>query len=628
MSDAPDAAPTRHTHRSARGAVALVAVLLVAHAVLAGLSVSRQSPTFDEPLGVASAIAATWDGDYRIDYEHPPLWKYWAALPNAGTNTRGAAVAQAGAELSTNPMAKWGWTEALLFRGGNDGLRSVARSRAMMLAGSVFLGILIAAWTWRLGGPVAAVFATAFFAFDPNFLAHGPLVKNDVPVALASVAVVAATWALGRRLTVGRVIALGIVCGAAVTTKLSALLLAPIVVLLVLGRALLPGAWEAALGPRRRNSLVSIPAKLAAAGVTVLIVAVVAYGVVWAVYRLRYSATPDGRASIDVGQIVRIEALRAFYANDPDRRPSEEELAAWDPGRTARALLFARDHRLLPEAFLAGLLFTGRTALGEWTYVLGEKSFGAPWYYFPVAILVKTPLATLVGVGAGVLFLVWKARSQRAFRDPELRWTILCLAIVPVVLLGVAIASPMGLGIRYLLPAYPFAFIGIGLAAHKVWKDNRGVNRAVPVLLVLALVAETVAAFPHYIPFFNLASGGARGGFALLGDSNLDWGQDLPLLAQWQRDHADEDLYLAYFGTTPPEAYGIRYHPMAGGYTGGRPAEVPRSRCVIAISATKLQGIYERSDPHAAFRDSRPLEVLGGSIYLFRFDPAASGVAR
>ena len=40
-------------------------------------------------------------------------------------------------------------------------------------------------WAWRLNGPVAAAISVAVFSFDPNFLGHAPLVKNDVPIALA-----------------------------------------------------------------------------------------------------------------------------------------------------------------------------------------------------------------------------------------------------------------------------------------------------------------------------------------------------------------------------------------------------------------------------------------------------------
>src|SRR5436190_22049742 len=61
--------------------IAICAVLLAQFAVMAWLAVSRESATYDEPLSVVSAYAGTEMGDYRLDFEHPPLWWCcaWAA---------------------------------------------------------------------------------------------------------------------------------------------------------------------------------------------------------------------------------------------------------------------------------------------------------------------------------------------------------------------------------------------------------------------------------------------------------------------------------------------------------------------------------------------------------------------
>src|SRR3954464_14467853 len=65
--------------------IAFCAVLLTQYAVMAWLAVSRESATYDEPLSVVSAYAGTEMGDYRLDFEHPPLWKYWAWAANFGS---------------------------------------------------------------------------------------------------------------------------------------------------------------------------------------------------------------------------------------------------------------------------------------------------------------------------------------------------------------------------------------------------------------------------------------------------------------------------------------------------------------------------------------------------------------
>ena len=143
--------------------------------------------------------------------------------------------------------------------------------------------------------------------------------------------------------------------------------------------------------------------------------------------------------------------------------------------------------------------------------------------------------------------------------------------------------------------------------------------------LLVLLAVESLSAFPDFLPFFNVAVGGARGGFYLLSDSNLDWGQDLPALAAWQDRHPGRPLYLAYFGNADPASYGIRYHNLPAGYRYGPPPEsLPaRGPATVAISASILQGLYgrpEAGNAYAPFRDRSPDEVLGGSIYLFDLD--------
>ena len=109
----------------------------------------------------------------------------------------------------------------------------------------VILGAIIAWWAWRLAGAVAAVVATAAFCLDPNFLAHTPLIKNDVAITLMFVGLMAIVWLLGERVTIWRGIAAGLLLGAAITTKFSGILGIPVLMIALCSRALLPQPWTA-----------------------------------------------------------------------------------------------------------------------------------------------------------------------------------------------------------------------------------------------------------------------------------------------------------------------------------------------------------------------------------------------
>ena len=205
------------------------------------------------------------------------------------------------------------------------------------------------------------------------------------------------------------------------------------------------------------------------------------------------------------------------------------------------------------------------------------------------------------------------------------RWAILCLTIPPTVYLLSAIRTNLNIGVRHIFPIVPFLMIAIALAASVAWKRWGKPARIVSLSLAALLIAETLFAFPNYISFFNVALGGPRGGIRLLSDSNLDWGQDLPALARWQKEHGDVPVRLSYFGTTEPSAYGVRYQKI-------RP--LPRNqRVVLAISATTLQGIYMNGEYeqykqlYERIQKTCPLiDVLGGTIYLFDYDPARDRV--
>src|SRR5204863_3054509 len=113
-------------------------------------------------------------------------------------------------------------------------------------------------------------------------------------------------------------------------------------------------------------------------------------------------------------------------------------------------------------------------------------------------------------------------------------------------------------------------------------------------------------------------------------DSNLDWGQGLPELKAYMDREGIDAVYLAYFGTDRPEAYGIRHQALPGygrvGDPGGEaiPADAPRH--VVAVSANHLVGLMLRDpDTYAWLRHREPTAVLGGCVYVFDLtgDPEA-----
>ncbi|MDQ3439541.1 MAG: hypothetical protein M3478_04240 [Planctomycetota bacterium] len=606
----------RHAARAIVGCVGC-ALLLAFFAFVAWRAVSSKSPTYDEPLHAVGAWLHLHERDFRVNPEDPPLWHYWAALPNG----RGALNPRMDDErfkiVADDVFREWAYVVEVLYRtAGNDGEAIVSRSRAMMLVVGVVLGGVIAWWSWRLGGAVAALTATAAFALDPNFIAHAPLVKNDVSLTLVMLLLVISVWRAGKRLTVWNALAICVLCGAGLNVKFSALLLGPMVLVLLIIRAWMPLPWNV-LGREVQSRGRKALSALGLCGAAL----VVSYVSIWACYGFRYQPTRDRNVLLNTLNIVEFLATNELKEQHPDRELTARDFQQWRPGAFSRAVLFMERNHILPQAWLNGLLYTQQSAVLRKTYLLGEFSMTGWWYYFPVTMLFKSPIALLLAAAAVAATGIVVLARQRVAMLREHGWTIACFAVPVGIYLLASMTSNLNLGIRHVLPVYPFAFSAIGVAAAYGWRSRPKLTKWATAVLVTVLAVETLTAFPNYVAFFNIAAGGSRGGINVLGDSNLDWGQDLKLLAQWQQDHPNVNLYLAYFGMADPKYYGVTYHNIRGGYFLGPPFEPPRAPGVVAISATILQGIYLEDDVRRAYNDIRvhlkPKEVLGGTIYLY-----------
>ncbi len=166
-----------------------------------------------------------------------------------------------------------------------------------------------------------------------------------------------------------------------------------------------------------------------------------------------------------------------------------------------------------PEFFDGLLVAQAHNLRGHPAFLLGQFGLKGWWYYFPVALAVKTPLAFLALLAAGIY------ASLRHFSTR----TALPLAFSLGVLLP-AMAGNLDIGVRHILPIY----IGLSvLAAVGLDRLIRARHRPVKLAaaaLALWLLAVGVLCHPDYLSYFNELAG--RDPSTILVDSNLDWGQD------------------------------------------------------------------------------------------------------
>lgn len=258
---------------------------------------------------------------------------------------------------------------------------------------------------------------------------------------------------------------------------------------------------------------------------------------------------------------------------------------------------------------------------GRPAYLLGEISTEGWWYYFPVAFAVKTPLPTLLALVLATLVLVMQPKRCSLFI-----WG------PPLAFFLVLTTARLNLGYRHLLPVLPFIFVHIGrLADPSVFRPQSA--RALPVRarrfalvgLVFWLVAGTVWIYPHFLAYFNVLGGGPEDGWRILVDSNIDWGQDLKELREWMAQQRVERVKLSWFGSAPPEAYGVDHDLLVGVPHGfamwDEPPFDPQQPepGIYAISVTNLVGaVLPDPDLYTWFRERAPDDRVGYSIFIYR----------
>ncbi len=539
---------------------------------------ARNSVTFDENFHLPSGVVAVTRGDLGVSVVNPPLVKVWCALWALGAG----AEPPAPAAIAKREQSLVG--ESFMRVNAPRYHRVYFAARCGILALSLGLGMLIWRFARRLYGPAAGVLAVGFYALAPEALAHAGLVTMDLATGLAMLGSVYAFWVFARsgRWAWWGGTALGVGCF--FLTRFSAWLLGPV----FLALALLATVRRRARRPLR----------------------------LWLGLALLLPVT---LALLSLGYLGQT-TLRPLRAWKFESRVMQRLQAAVPGARLP-----------LPDRYLEGFDWQAyESELGTPTYLFGRIRTEPVWYYFPLALLFKWPLGFLAAL------LVRGGTRLGGNAGPGRRWHGAFLALpVAVYLFSGMFLAKLNVGVRYMFPLLPFLCVWLGgmlqpaaritlsaLARHK---------RRVALAAGLAVMqgVEAAAAAPWHLSFFNWPAGGPGGGYHLLNDSNVDWGQGLIALRDEMKRRGIARIHLTYHGTTDPAVYGIAYLPFFGG-------EPSAQSEWLAVSSYYFVGLGQRmmmpwgrtGIMRFDFREfeGRPRSaMLAGSIYLFYVPQAPIG---
>jgi hypothetical protein len=220
--------------------------------------------------------------------------------------------------------------------------------------------------------------------------------------------------------------------------------------------------------------------------------------------------------------------------------------------------------------------------------------------YYLVVLAVKNPIAF------SVLALVGLVACLR----PRGAWTSLRLfAFVgpPAVLLALLSVGNGLMGVKYVLPIFPFVALWIARAVDAFPRAGA----ALAILCVLEgalLLPEAAPTHPAELMYYNAAAGGPVGGpwTTVVGD---DWGQDVPAVGRFYRRHAEAieragGLYYDPYSRADPALYGLdRARRVVG-----------RPRGILAVHAVDY---YRLPSKYGWLREYEPFARLGWSVYLY-----------
>ena len=515
------------------------------------LSAPQLSLTADEPVHLAQGYLYWTRGDFR--FQRP------VAQPPLADLLEGALLT-----LQPGPppeiLAGWETADLTLFSRDFVAWYGEALPTATFVARFpiILLALLGAAllyrWARESFGSGSALLALALLALDPNFAAHANLATTDLLLAIWSfIAVYAGARWVQQPDSWQRAVMTGLTLGLALSSKTSGFFPLGIVGLLCITHAL----------TQHYQKPTELFSALLRWGTRLVPITLLALVVLWALYRFEFHPLPGGKVPL----------------------PFPTQWIIWGELRTH-----------LQEGHIA--------------YLMGESSYTGWWYYYPLAFLLKTPLPTLLLLGATLWLRLTKNRQGW--------WQRRTLWLTPLLYSLAAITSTIDIGYRYLLIMLPFLYILVGGLYSLL--QRRWLRLALLGLLIW-LLGENLNAYPHYLAYFNNLTRHTQTSHHYLVDSNLDWGQGFIALRKWLDENPDsKPLYLSYYTFTDPELYGITYTPLAPAPdappTLAQRFDPPPGR--YALSATTLQGIMVSApDTYDWFRHREPIARPGQAIFVY-----------
>ncbi|HQU85062.1 MAG TPA: glycosyltransferase family 39 protein, partial [Pyrinomonadaceae bacterium] len=461
------------------------------------------SATVDEPAHILAGHRHLQCGDFGINPEHPPMLKMVSALPLAFQNWKEPPL-ECGSRLTTK-IELFLYGPKFVVQNGIDETVIPARLAASLFG--ILLAVFLFAAVWRMFGQFEALTALAIFAFEPNIIANTPMVTTDLVISATSFAAVVAVYYFCRKPSPLRFGLAGIAVGLMLASKHTAVVFIPILFGLMIAGSLIYRRGEQPFAKMFLRQTLNFTGMF-----------LIGLLILWAFYGFRYRAVPNA----DAPTVTVAEYIAA------NGRPE-----MLDSISAKLAVLGAKTH-IFPESYMLGVADV--VASGSRNMFLFDHGYPTgKWFYFPISFLIKSSVALLILLPLGFWF---------AFANRERRREMMFILIPALLYFAVALTSQLNIGVRHILPIYPFfivaAAVGACFAARKVY-----VFRYFLILLLCYHAFSTSKIAPDYLAFANDFWGGTSENYKNFRDPSLDNGQNLKFIKQYVERNNITDCWTA-----------------------------------------------------------------------------------
>ena len=580
----------------------VAAAILVVMAGLMFFSSKGDSGIVDEAAHIPSGFSYVTRGDYRLNPEHPPLIKDMAALPLAVIGAKFPYSYWQANDPVVNNQWEIGWK--FLYQLGNDPDRLNILARIPVMAISLMFGYFVFLWSRKLYGDKAGLLALTLYAFNTAVIAHSRFVTTDLGVSFAFFVNMMSLYYYLQQPDWKRLLVTGLTFGLVLVTKFSAAVCLPVYCLVLImlvfnERGQKPATFLQEInGPDRRKRF--------SAGVFSF--AIICFAGVITAWIFYFPHT------INMPADVQRELIRQSL-------PKEGAFAEFLPLLSGNSLT-----RPLAQYLLGFMMVTARVSGGHDAYLLGMVSNQGWWYYYPVALALKTQIGLFVLLLLTAAF--WKRTNHKEWFTEWYFWTL------PAALMYIGMTGKLNLGVRYMLPIYAFVIVYVSKAANildfstarALW-NKKAIVPSGPALWASLLVAASVGwyvsagifSYPYYLSYHNEFVGGYKNGYKYLTDSNTDWGQDLKRLVARVDARGIKKIYVDVFPGVTPAKYYMGDRMLEWHVQNGRPPE----GSYLAVSANFYQNSRLKKTPENPLDYSWldkiiPIENVGGSILIYK----------